>query len=98
MLTASLPLRVFLYVCAVAGGGSVLVLEIIGARMLTPYFGSSHFVWTAQIAVTLLALAAGYWLGGRGSMRAPDRLMVAALLLAGSLTVLAPFLVRFVSL
>lgn len=33
--------------------------------MLAPYFGTSHFVWTAQIAVTLLALASGYALGGR---------------------------------
>lgn len=45
-------------------GGVVLVIEILGAKMLTPWFGSSHFVWTAQIAITLLALAAGYYLGG----------------------------------
>lgn len=45
-------------------GAIVLVVEILGAKMLTPWFGSSHFVWTAQIAITLLALAAGYYLGG----------------------------------
>lgn len=45
-------------------GAVVLVIEILGAKMLTPWFGSSHFVWTAQITVTLLALAAGYYLGG----------------------------------
>jgi spermidine synthase len=45
-------------------GAIVLVVEILGARMLTPWFGSSHFVWTAQITITLLALAAGYYLGG----------------------------------
>ncbi len=76
----------------------MMALEIVGARILTPFFGSSHFVWTAQIAITLLALALGYWLGGLGSMRSPARLMVVALLLAGSLTAVSPFLVRWVSL
>lgn len=33
--------------------------------MLSPYVGTSHFVWTAQIAVTLVALACGYYAGGR---------------------------------
>jgi spermidine synthase len=57
-------LRVYLYVTAMLTGAVVLVIEILGAKMLTPWFGSSHFVWTAQIAITLLALAAGYYLGG----------------------------------
>lgn len=42
-----------------------MVVEILGAKMLAPYIGTSHFVWTAQIGVTLVALAAGYALGGR---------------------------------
>jgi spermidine synthase len=42
-----------------------MIIEILGAKMLAPYVGTSHFVWTAQIAVTLCALAAGYYAGGR---------------------------------
>jgi len=42
-----------------------MVVEILGAKMLSPYVGMSHFVWTAQIAVTLVALACGYYVGGR---------------------------------
>ena len=61
-------LRRFLYGTAAITGACVLVVEILGAKMLSPYFGTSHFVWTAQIAVTLLALAAGYYLGGRWSI------------------------------
>lgn len=45
-------------------GAAVMIVEILGAKMLAPYFGTSHFVWTAQIGVTLLALAAGYAVGG----------------------------------
>ncbi len=58
-------LRCFVYGTAAITGACVLIVEILGAKMLSPYFGTSHFVWTAQIAVTLLALAAGYYLGGR---------------------------------
>src|SRR4051812_42330985 len=42
-----------------------MIIEILGAKMLAPYVGTSHFVWTAQIAVTLVALAVGYYFGGR---------------------------------
>ncbi len=43
---------------------AVLVLEIVGARALTPFFGSSAEVWAGIIGVVLLGLAAGYWGGG----------------------------------
>jgi spermidine synthase len=58
-------LRPYLYVTAGVTGAAVMIVEILGARMLAPYVGTSHFVWTAQIAVTLVALACGYYLGGR---------------------------------
>jgi len=60
----SIGLRRFLYGTAATTGAAILVVEILGAKMLSPYVGTSHFVWTAQIAVTLLSLAAGYWFGG----------------------------------
>src|SRR4249919_871222 len=63
--TISGALRRFLYLTAAITGASILIVEILGAKMLAPYVGTSHFVWTAQIAVTLVALAAGYYAGGR---------------------------------
>jgi predicted membrane-bound spermidine synthase len=57
-------LRRYVYVTAALTGAAVLIIEILGAKMLAPYVGTSHFVWTAQIAVTLMALATGYALGG----------------------------------
>jgi len=57
-------LRRYLYATAAVTGGVIMIVEILGARMLHPYIGASHFVWTAQIGVTLLSLAAGYWFGG----------------------------------
>jgi spermidine synthase len=56
--------RRFLYMTAGITGGAILIVEILGAKMLAPYVGTSHFVWTAQIAVTLVSLAVGYYFGG----------------------------------
>ena len=60
----SVALRRFLYATAAITGAAVLIIEILGAKILAPYVGTSHFVWTAQIAVTLVALSTGYYLGG----------------------------------
>lgn len=59
-----LGLRRYLYISAAITGAAIMIVEILGAKMLSPYFGTSHFVWTAQIAVTLVALACGYYAGG----------------------------------
>lgn len=73
-----------------------MVIEILGAKMLTPYFGASHFVWTAQIAVTLASLAAGYYAGGRLVDRSPALhriyacIFAAALYLGATISVLEP--------
>jgi spermidine synthase len=59
----------YLYLVAFVCGAAVMIIEIVGARRLIPFLGTSHYVWTAQISVTLLAMAAGYWIGGRLSVR-----------------------------
>src|ERR1700730_1993132 len=65
-------LRRYLYFTAAVTSMAVMIVEILGAKMLAPYVGTSHFVWTAQIAVTLVALAAGYYAGGQLVERAPN--------------------------
>ena len=86
-------LRRYLYVTAAITGGAIMIVEILGAKILSPYFGTSHFVWTAQIAVTLVALACGYYAGGWLVDRAlrPGR-MYAGILGAGAYLALSiPF-------
>jgi spermidine synthase len=68
----SLGLRRYLYFTAAVTGAAIMIVEILGAKMLAPYVGTSHFVWTAQIAITLVALAAGYYVGGRVVDRSQD--------------------------
>src|ERR1051326_312715 len=70
--TLSAGLRRYLYFTAATTGAAIMIAEILGAKMLAPYVGTSHFVWTAQIAVTLIALAAGYYAGGRMADRSPE--------------------------
>src|SRR5882724_3790037 len=67
----SAGLRGYLYCTAGTTGAAIMIVEILGAKMLALYVGTSHFVWTAQIAVTLVALATGYYAGGRLVDRSP---------------------------
>jgi spermidine synthase len=92
----SLPrgLRPFLSVTACVAGAAIMIVEILGARMLAPYFGTSHFVWTAQIAVTLAALALGYFTGGRLVDRSARLGRLYLAILVASLALVATVAVR----
>jgi spermidine synthase len=74
-------------------GGLVMVIEILGSRVIGPFFGASLFVWTSLITVTLVALAAGYAAGGVLSDRKPSpAYLYGIILLSGVLTLLVPVL------
>lgn len=40
-------------------------LELVAARVLSPYVGSSNVVWTSIIGIILASMSLGYWLGGK---------------------------------
>jgi spermidine synthase len=79
-------------------GAASLGAEIAAARLLAPYFGASTIVWANTIGVVLVALSAGYWLGGRYADRHPHLrglclvVLVAALLIAAVPFAARPFL------
>lgn len=52
-------------------GAVLMALEIVGSRVLAPYFGSSIFVWGSLISVVMAALSIGYYWGGWLSAREP---------------------------
>jgi spermidine synthase len=81
-------LELTVFVC----GAVVMVYEIVGSRIVSPFIGTSTYVWTSLIGVILASLSLGYWLGGRVADRRPDvKVLATVILLAGglvSLTVL----------
>ncbi|MHB9144428.1 MAG: spermidine synthase [Symbiobacteriia bacterium] len=72
----------------VLGSGAVLMsLELLGSRLLAPYFGNSLVVWGSLISVFLSALSLGYLLGGRAADRWPQPKVLIRVVLAAGLWV-----------
>ncbi|HEY7076511.1 MAG TPA: fused MFS/spermidine synthase [Solirubrobacteraceae bacterium] len=65
-------------------GAATLGAEIAAARLIAPAFGASTVVWANTIAVVLLALAVGYWAGGRLADRHPRGRSLSAVVLAAA--------------
>ncbi len=53
------------YLLALLEGIGVIAVELLSAKILAPYFGTSMLIWTMVIGITLIALAGSYTLGGR---------------------------------
>lgn len=54
---------------AFVSGFIIMAIELLGGRILAPYFGSSIYVWGSIITVFMLSLSIGYLLGGKLSLR-----------------------------
>ncbi len=59
----------YIYFAVTVSGASVLGIEILGTRIIGPFYGVSLYLWSALIGVTLAALSAGYAVGGRWADR-----------------------------
>lgn len=74
-------------------GMATLGSEIAAARLLAPAFGSSTVIWANTIAIVLVALALGAWIGGRIADSGPNPHRMFALMLGGAgLLALTPIL------
>jgi predicted membrane-bound spermidine synthase len=62
--------KIWLYLTVFMTGASVMVIELLGTRLIAPFYGASLYVWTSLISVTMIALAIGYFVGGRWADRA----------------------------
>lgn len=83
-------------------GMVVMAVELTATRIMAPFFGTSVFVWTNLLGVVMMALAMGYWLGGKLGDRFPSRnwlfglLLLASILLA-LIPVIAPWILDAIS-
>ncbi len=46
-------------------GAISMMLELVAARVLSPYVGSSNLIWTTIIGVMLISMSIGYSIGGK---------------------------------
>lgn len=75
--------RLLLLAVAFITGWTIMMLEILGGRLLAPFFGYSVYQWGALIGVVMAALAFGYYVGGRVGDRAEaGRFLLAALVVS----------------
>lgn len=92
-----IPLN-FLFLTVLVCGTLIMVLEVLGSRVIGPFFGVSLFVWTSIITVAMIALAAGYAIGGRLSDSRPHPDYLYGIILAAGLVVIAIPLIKGVVL
>ena len=85
---AGAPMMALVAVLVFTGGFSVMAIELLGGRIMAPYFGSSIHVWGSIITVFMLALSLGYLGGGWFSLRSPSLTRFGCLFLAAGITVL----------
>lgn len=84
-----LPLRqLLIYAAAGWSGFFVMGVELLGGRLLAPFFGNSIFVWGGIIAVFMACLSVGYLLGGRFSVKNPSLSRLGWLLLGEAMLAL----------
>jgi len=63
---------VLVMILAFIAGFIIMAIELLGGRILAPYFGSSIYVWGSIITVFMLSLSIGYLCGGKLSLHNPN--------------------------
>ena len=85
--------NLYLYFLVFVSGGSVLAIEILGTRILGPFYGVSLFLWSALITVALAALSIGYMIGGRLADKGPTiRHLCLIIAVAGAWLIIIPWI------
>lgn len=59
-----------IYLLAFSSGFCIMGIELLGGRILAPFFGSSVHIWGSIITVFMLSLSFGYLAGGKLSTKA----------------------------
>jgi spermidine synthase len=70
-------------------GASVLIVEVLAVRILSPFYGNTIFTVSSVISVILLALSAGYYAGGALADRRPSLQWFFGLILVSGIVLLA---------
>lgn len=83
----------FLYTYVFLTGAAGMAIEMAASRLIAPYFGTSLMVWANIIGIILLAMSAGYFVGGRLADKHPEpRVLFTLSLAAGLILTAIPFI------
>lgn len=89
--------KIILLIIAFLEGAAVMAAELLGAKMIAPFFGTTIYSWAGVLAVTLSALAAGYYIGGMLTTKYnTNKLLIFILLASGVFLFTMPFLSKFI--
>ncbi|MCF7499538.1 MULTISPECIES: fused MFS/spermidine synthase [unclassified Pseudoalteromonas] len=80
-------INALIYFLAFSSGFCIMGIELLGGRILAPYFGSSVHIWGSIITVFMLSLSIGYLLGGKLSTRNPSLTKYGAIFFIASIMV-----------
>ena len=80
--------NIFIYLLAFTSGFCIMGIELLGGRILAPFFGSSVHIWGSIITVFMLSLSLGYLLGGKLSTRAASLATYGLIFLIAAITIL----------
>lgn len=85
--------KYYIFTLAIIEGFCVMASELLSAKFVAPYFGSSLYVWSAVLGITLSALMLGYYFGGYLSEKSKNlkTSVLFVLSLGASLLILMPF-------
>lgn len=75
-------------ICAFIMGFSIMTVELLGGKILSPYFGGSVYVWGSIITIFMLALSIGYLVGGKLSLKEPNTRKYGVIFIIAAITTL----------
>ena len=76
-------------------GMSVMILELAGVRILCPFLGATHIVYTSIIGIIMASLSLGYWFGGKLSSRNVNCTKLAFIILGSAIYILCLAIFQF---
>jgi len=77
-----------IYTLAFSSGFCIMGIELLGGRILAPFFGSSVHIWGSIITVFMLSLSLGYLIGGKLSTQAANLNKYGAIFVIAGIAVL----------
>jgi len=81
-----------LFLVLLIEGASLMAIELIGAKLVTPFYGNSLYVWTAILCCCVSGLALGYYFGGVLSRKfVTQKILFSILSIAALLVFVLPY-------